>query len=127
MARGGKRAGAGRPQTNTVIYYRRVQPEWVEILDGKIGQLKTSKEIINRNYYLTYALTNEKDEIYGIEQNRCINWELNDIERKHRFYWSEVYKEGNLCTIIRKGMLLVNPTPAELSDYFEKSKINLSD
>ena len=127
MARGGKREGAGRPQTNTVVYYRRVQPEWVEILDGKIEQLKTPKEIINRNYYLTYALTNEKDEIYGLNRNHFINWELNDIECKHHFYWSEVYKEGNLCTIIRKGMLLVNPTAEDLSRYFNQSKINLSD
>lgn len=44
MTRGGKRAGAGRPKTETVIYYRRVQPNWVNILDTTIERLKKMNE-----------------------------------------------------------------------------------
>lgn len=45
MARGGARPGAGRPKgkkTNTVIYYRRVKPEWVKVLDKKLNELKNN-------------------------------------------------------------------------------------
>lgn len=46
--RGGKREGAGRPvgtkKEPTVIYYRRVKPEWVEKLDNLIEVLKKLKE-----------------------------------------------------------------------------------
>lgn len=47
MPRGGKREGAGRPinKEQTVVYYRRVQPEWVEILDKKLEELKKEYEI----------------------------------------------------------------------------------
>lgn len=38
--RGGKRIGSGRPKTNTVIYYRRVKPEWIRLLDKLLNQLK---------------------------------------------------------------------------------------
>lgn len=45
--RGGKREGAGRPfgtkKEPTVIYYRRVKPEWVQVLDNKIEKLKGFK------------------------------------------------------------------------------------
>lgn len=40
MARGGARPGAGRPVENTVVYYRRVKPEWVKDLDLKLKELK---------------------------------------------------------------------------------------
>lgn len=44
MTRGGRREGAGRPygtnKEKTVIYYRRVKPEWVEVLDKKLQELK---------------------------------------------------------------------------------------
>ena len=42
--RGGARAGAGRPKgkkANTVIYYRRVKPEWVKPLDDFLNKLKS--------------------------------------------------------------------------------------
>jgi hypothetical protein len=84
-----------------------------------------SKEIIERGY-LTNALTNEKNEIYGINKNHYINWEKNEIEKAHQFYWSEIYIDGNCYTIIKKGTLLVNPTWEELKDKFEQSKINLN-
>jgi hypothetical protein len=49
MSRGGYRAGSGRPKGTTkeptVIYYRRVKPEWVEKLDKLIEVLK-SKQVI---------------------------------------------------------------------------------
>jgi len=42
--RGGFRPGAGRPKGTTkdptVVYYRRVKPEWVKILDEMIKKLK---------------------------------------------------------------------------------------
>lgn len=42
--RGGARAGAGRPagtkKEPTIVYYRRIKPEWVIILDKKIEELK---------------------------------------------------------------------------------------
>ena len=42
--RGGARAGAGRPKKEkTVIYFRRVKPEWVEELDKKLKKLKGEK------------------------------------------------------------------------------------
>ena len=47
MTRGGKREGAGRPfgttKEPTVIYYRRVKPEWVKLLDDLINTLKNKK------------------------------------------------------------------------------------
>lgn len=42
--RGGARPGAGRPRKNTVVYYRKVKPEWVKILDGFLKKLKKSSE-----------------------------------------------------------------------------------
>lgn len=48
MTRGGARAGAGRPagtfKEPTAVYYRRVKPEWVEILDKVLEDLKKSEE-----------------------------------------------------------------------------------
>lgn len=41
--RGGARAGAGRPKKDTVIYYRRVKPEFVKKLDKYLNELKTKK------------------------------------------------------------------------------------
>lgn len=40
--RGGKREGAGRPKNidETVVYYRRIKPEWVKILDEVLEKLK---------------------------------------------------------------------------------------
>lgn len=44
---GGKRAGAGRPvgtkKDPTVCYHRRIKPEWVEILDKVLKELKEKK------------------------------------------------------------------------------------
>ena len=46
MPRGGKREGAGRPvgtkKDPTTIYYRRVRPEWVKLLDELLEKLKDS-------------------------------------------------------------------------------------
>lgn len=55
MTRGGARAGAGRPvgsknkepKEKTVIYYRRVKPEWVEVLDEELNKLKGGKDEIS--------------------------------------------------------------------------------
>lgn len=44
MTRGGKREGAGRPvgttKEQTVVYYRRIKPKWVKILDEVLEKLK---------------------------------------------------------------------------------------
>lgn len=42
--RGGARPGAGRPKANTVVYYRKVKPEWVKILDTLLNELKNKKK-----------------------------------------------------------------------------------
>jgi len=48
MTRGGKREGAGRPQGTkkepTTSYYRRVNPEFVPILDKVLNALKKHKQ-----------------------------------------------------------------------------------
>lgn len=47
MTRGGKREGAGRPlgtkKEPTTAYYRRVKPQWVEVLDNVLNELKEKK------------------------------------------------------------------------------------
>lgn len=51
MTRGGKRIGAGRPKgttkEKTVVFYRRVKPEWVKELDKKLEELKGQQNEIN--------------------------------------------------------------------------------
>lgn len=82
------------------------------------------KEILKRGY-VTHMLTNESGEIYGTIKSHYIDWNANQIEKEHAFYWSEVYIEPNyIAIIIRKGQLLENPTPDELQAKFEQSKIN---
>ena len=76
MTRGGARAGAGRPAKDTVIYYRRVKPEWVEELDKKLQELKGGNDMI---------LTDEqKDLIFyvlaGFQQGLYWDDEFNEIE-----------------------------------------------
>lgn len=84
------------------------------------------KEILNRGY-VTHMLTNENGKIYGMIKHHYINWEINEIERKHQFYWSECYVEADyMACIISKGELLVNPTAEELEHYFEQSKVNFA-
>lgn len=81
------------------------------------------KQVLERGY-ITHALTNEKDEIFGLDKGRTINdWSF----WGKIFYWSEVYCEaGYMARIIRNGTLLVNPTNKELSRLHEQSKINLN-
>ena len=81
------------------------------------------KQIINRGY-LTYALTDGESKIFGIIKDCFINdW---SHEAKH-FYWSEVFVDGNMFQIHRKGTLLVNKTDEQLSELHEQSKVNLND
>ena len=83
------------------------------------------KEILKRGY-ITHALTDSEGKIYGLANECHINWELYIKEFTYEYYWSEVYCEPNsLAVIIRKGTLLADPTPEELKQYFEQSKINL--
>lgn len=48
MTRGGKRIGAGRPvgtkKEPTIVYYRRIKPEWEQILDSVLDKLKNQKK-----------------------------------------------------------------------------------
>ena len=84
------------------------------------------KEILDRGY-VTHALTNQNGDIYGLDQNRNINFAKNEIEKANRFYWSEVYCEKSyFAMIIRKGTLIENPTSEVLQRYLEQSKVNLN-
>lgn len=81
------------------------------------------KEIINRGY-LTHALTNGENVIYGTVKDQTISdW---SHEGKH-FYWSEVFVDGNMYQIHKRGRLLVGKTNEELSQLHEQSKVNLND
>lgn len=83
---------------------------------------KREKQIINRGY-LTYALTDGESKIYGIIKNHIIN------EWSHEpkpLYWSEVFVDGNMYQIHRRGTLLVNKNNEQLSELHEQSKVNLS-
>jgi hypothetical protein len=80
------------------------------------------KQILKRGY-VTYALTDGENEIYGIIKDHYIS----DWSKMSPLYWSEVYVEGSFYKIIRRGTLLANATNEELKQYFEQSKINLND
>lgn len=81
------------------------------------------KQVINRGY-LTYALTDGDKKIFGIEKDHYINdW---SYEGKH-FYWSEVFVDGNMYQIHRRGTLLVDADNKRLSELHEQSKVNLND
>lgn len=81
------------------------------------------KEILERGY-ITHALTDENDEVYGVIKESYYNFAI--YKANHKFYWSEVYCEPSyFVQIIRKGTLLVDATPEELAMYFEQSKVNL--
>lgn len=81
------------------------------------------KQVINRGY-LTYALTDGDKKIFGTIKDCTINdW---SYEAKH-FYWSEVFVDGNMYQIHRRGQLLVNADNDKLSELHEQSKVNLHD
>lgn len=81
------------------------------------------KQIINRGY-LTYALTDGENKIFGIVKHCHINdWS----HESKSFYWSEVFVDGNQYQIHKRGMLLVGKTNEELRELHEQSKINLND
>jgi hypothetical protein len=81
------------------------------------------KQVINRGY-LTYALTDGDKKIFGTIKDCYINdW---SYEAKH-YYWSEVFVDGNMYQIIRRGRLLVNADNKKLSELHEQSKVNLHD
>lgn len=69
--------------------------------------------------YITNALTNGEDKIYGIVD---YNW---DDGNARTYYWSEVYTDGTLFAIIRRGSNLAGATNDELLALLEQSKINL--
>lgn len=73
--------------------------------------------------YITNALTNGKDEIYGTIDSYYVNdWYAGN---ESIYYWSEVYTDGSLFSIIRRGANLAGATNDELSALLEQSKINL--
>lgn len=79
------------------------------------------KEIINRGY-LTHALTDGESKIYGIVKERFVT----DWSKYLPLYWSEVFVDGNMYVIIRRGTLLVGKSNEELSQYHVQSKVNLN-
>jgi hypothetical protein len=78
--RGGARAGAGRPAKDTVIYYRRVKPEWVEVLDAELNKLKGGNDM--RKLVVTHhpkrkciSFTyddNHQWNIFDVEEGSCV-------------------------------------------------------
>lgn len=79
------------------------------------------KQIIKRGY-LTYALTDGDKKIYGIVKDYHINdWSYEG----NGFYWSEVFVDGNMYQIHRRGTLLVDADNKRLSELHEQSKVNL--
>lgn len=79
------------------------------------------KQIIKRDYYLTYALTNG-EKVYGITKDY---WR-SDWSNEKALYWSEVLVDGNCFHIHKLGTLLVGKTNDELKELLEQSKINLN-
>lgn len=91
--------------------------------------MKTYEKQIIEGGYATHALTDDKGTIYGIRQDEHYStkgWE-EMIAQGTIFRISDVYRYGNSYTIVRRGMLLVSPTPEQLHDYHEQSKVNLHD
>lgn len=86
--RGGARAGAGRPagtkKEPTVVYYRRIKPEWTEILDNNIKELKMKEEIIEKLEKLENELLNlpEDFEEFKKQTNKVnsIHYQLSTID-----------------------------------------------
>jgi hypothetical protein len=60
MARGGARIGAGRKKTDTVPYHRRIKPEWVEVLDKTLEELKGNKNMKNN-----WFVANDNGDVAG--------------------------------------------------------------
>lgn len=88
----------------------------------KVEDLVTgTKQVLDRGY-VTNMLTDGDRKIFGQIKDCYINvWKY----ESKCFYWSEVYVEpGYLARIIRKGMLLVDPSDNELSQLHAQSKIN---
>ena len=80
------------------------------------------KQIINRGY-LTYALTDGENKIYGTIKGHTISdWS----HEPKNLYWSEVFVDGNMYQIHRRGTLLLNKTNERLSELHEQSKVNLN-
>ena len=84
-------------------------------------EIKTKVQVINRGY-LTYALTNGENKIYGITKHHFINdWSYEGSP----LYWSEVFVGGNMYKIHRRGINLTGASNEKLSRLHEQSKINL--
>lgn len=80
------------------------------------------KQVINRGY-LTYALTDGESKIYGtIKDHTISDWS----HEPKNLYWSEVFVDGNMYQIHRRGTLLLNKTNERLSELHEQSKVNLT-
>lgn len=90
---------------------------------SKINKMNMEKEIIEGGY-LTHALTDAKRRIYGVEKNYYIA--DHNMVSDH-WYWSEVYRYGNMTMIVRRGPLLVDITQQEFEEKLEQSKINLAE
>jgi|GEM_PF-7115325 len=76
------------------------------------------KQILNRGY-VTNALTDGKKPINFIGEIYSF------IDNKELYYWSEVYVEGNMAFITKKGINLSNSTRDQLLEYQEQSYVNL--
>lgn len=76
------------------------------------------KQIINRGY-LTYCLTDDLGFYYGIYKKKDWDWKW------RKFYWSEVFVDGDAISLVRKGEELVGKTDKELKELLEQSFVNI--
>lgn len=82
------------------------------------------KQIINRGY-LTHAITDQNGNIYGLIESSGLDFTYHIEKLGYSFYWSDVYKDGNLSCIVRRGMVMLNKSEEDFQKYFMQSKINL--
>ncbi len=92
------------------------------------GDLSIIKPVIVPNYFVTRALTNEKEKIYGIAEDCYISdWS----HEGNSFFYSDVvvYNYGcgyrSMLQVVRTGERLVNPSCEELTKLHEQSKVNI--
>lgn len=93
-------------------------------------KLTGNQQIVERNEYITYALTDGDGEIFGLIDDYYVNnWYCGYTKL---FFWSEVLVIppsdqtcGPIVHIIRRGSNLAGATNEELSALHRQSKINI--
>lgn len=78
------------------------------------------QQIISKGF-LTYALTNASGRIYGLEDEAISDW-----SSEQPLYWSEVYVDGNMPLIVRRGTCMTGEDSEVLARMYRQSRINLN-